>query len=174
MDTIKTISLGDTLCAAFCVDGRAPHIEDRDESCVLCAAVMGLASHARVPLYHHDVCIGELHVGSLTRHAFSQAEKELLTAVGNEVGTVIAKLQADDALKESEQRFRELTDALPVLVYEADATGRFTFVNAAFFDQSGYKREELEAGMSVFQLIAPADRELSLIHISEPTRLGMI
>jgi PAS domain S-box-containing protein len=159
IDAIRTISLDDTLCAAFCVEGRAPHIEDRDESCVLCAAVMGLASHARAPLYHHDVCIGELHVGSLTRHAFSQAEKELLTAVGNEVGTVIAKLQADDALKESEQRFRELTDALPVGVYETDETGRFTFVNAAFFDQSGYKREELEAGMSVFQLIAPADRE---------------
>src|SRR5450759_4476402 len=158
MDAIRTISLDDTLCAAFCVEGRAPHIEDRDESCVLCAAVIGLASHARAPLYHHDVCIGELHVGSLTRHAFSQAEKELLTAVGNEVGTVIAKLQADDALKESEQRFRELTDALPVLVYEADATGRVTFANATSFDLFGYTKEELEAGISVFELVTDADK----------------
>ena len=159
MDAIRTISLDDTLCAAFCVEGRAPHIEDRDESCVLCAAVMGLASHARAPLYHHDVCIGELHVGSLTRHAFSQAEKELLIAVGNEVGTVIAKLQADDALKESEQRFRELTDALPVGVYETDETGRLTFVNAMAFDLFGYTKEELEAGMTVFQLFTDAHKE---------------
>ena len=66
---------------------------------------------------------------------------------------------AGDELRESERRIREITDALPVVVYETDATGRFTFVNATSFDLFGYTKEELEAGMSVFQLIVPADKE---------------
>jgi PAS domain S-box-containing protein len=82
---------------------------------------------------------------------------------GNVIGTlssgtdVTERVRAEQKLEESERRIREITDALPVVAYEADATGRMTFVNATFFDLFGYTKEELEAGMSVFQLIAPAD-----------------
>ena len=72
---------------------------------------------------------------------------------------VIAKLQADEALKESERRIRELTDALPVVVYETDETGGFTFVNTTAADLFGYTKEEAEAGMSIYDLIVPADTE---------------
>jgi PAS domain S-box-containing protein len=65
----------------------------------------------------------------------------------------------EQKLRESERHIREITDALPVVVYEADETGRVTFANATSFDMFGYTKEELEAGMSVFQLIAPADLE---------------
>ena len=122
-------------------------------------APLGVASLASVPLYSQDTIIGALNVGGAIRHTFSETEKALLVAIGNEVGTVIAKLQADEVLKESERRIRELTDALPVVVYEADTTGRITFVNATAFDLFGYTKEELEAGMSIFQLIAPAGLE---------------
>jgi PAS domain S-box-containing protein len=82
---------------------------------------------------------------------------------GNVIGAlssgtdVTERVRADQKLRESEQRIREITDALPVVVYETDATGRITFGNATAFDLFGYTKEELEAGMSVFQLIAPAD-----------------
>jgi PAS domain S-box-containing protein len=67
--------------------------------------------------------------------------------------------RSEEKLRESERRIRELTDALPVVVYETDAKGRMTFVNATAFDLFGYAKEEIEAGMSIFQLIAPADRK---------------
>ena len=58
---------------------------------------------------------------------------------------------AEEALNESERaQFRELADALPVVVFETDATGRFTFINATAFDMLGYTKEELEAGMYLF------------------------
>jgi len=66
---------------------------------------------------------------------------------------------AQAALIGSERRIREITDALPVVVYETDITGRITFVNATAFDLFGYAKEEIEAGVSLFQLIAPADRK---------------
>jgi PAS domain S-box/PAS domain S-box len=67
--------------------------------------------------------------------------------------------RTEAALVRSERRIRELTDALPVFVYEADETGRVTFANATSFDMFGYTKEELEAEMSIFQLVTGADKE---------------
>ena len=72
---------------------------------------------------------------------------------------VTEQKRAEQKLEQSERRIRELTDALPVVVYEADETGRITFVNATAFDLFGYTKEELEAGMSIFQLVTDADKE---------------
>ena len=157
-DAIEKISYRDAPYSAILIDGD-PLFADDYATFLPRHAPFGVASLASVPLYSQDAIIGALNVGSATRHTFSQAEKELLIAIGNEVGTVIAKLQADEALKESERRIREITDALPVVVYEADETGRVTFANATAFDMFGYTKEELEAGMSIFQLITDADKE---------------
>jgi PAS domain S-box-containing protein len=75
------------------------------------------------------------------------------------VELALARHAFEVQLKESERRIRELTDALPVVVYETDATGRMTFVNTTAFDLFGYAKEEIKAGVSIFQLIAPADRK---------------
>jgi len=72
---------------------------------------------------------------------------------------ITERKRAQAALIGSERRIREITDALPVVVYETNTTGRMTFVNATAFDLFGYAKEEIEAGMSIFQLIAPADRK---------------
>ena len=72
------------------------------------------------------------------------------------VELALARHAFEVRLKESEKRNRELTDALPVVVYETDATSGMTFVNATAFDLFGYTKEELEAGSGLFQLIAPA------------------
>ena len=157
-DAIEKISYRDAPYSAILIDGD-PLFADDYATFLPRHAPFGVASLASVPLYSQDAIIGALNVGSATRHTFSQAEKELLIAIGNEVGTVIAKLQADEALKESERRIREITDALPVVVYEADETGRVTFANATAFDMFGYTKEELEAGKSIFQLITDADKE---------------
>jgi PAS domain S-box-containing protein len=63
---------------------------------------------------------------------------------GNVIGTlssgtdVTERVRAEQKLEESERHIRELTDALPVVVYEADETGRITFANATAFDLFGY------------------------------------
>lgn len=61
------------------------------------------------------------------------------------------------ALRESEERFRSFVTLLPQTLYEADATGRITFVNKAATDIFGYSREEYD-GMAVGNLICEEDR----------------
>ncbi len=63
------------------------------------------------------------------------------------------------ALAESERRFREMADTLPQPIFECDLQGNVTFANQTAFDLYGYDREDLEKGVSIFQVFAYEDRE---------------
>ena len=279
-EAIREIPFDKTPYAAVLSEGGPLFVDGQEASRVPHVTELGLKSLAVVPLHRHDETIGALSVGTFKLHIFSQAEKELLTAIGNEVGTVIAKLhteeslkrhaqmvdlakdgiiirnlndritywnkgaerlygwsaaeaegqkiyallqtaharpwadikrelcagggwkgeftctakngrllivdsrqtlytdatgepaaifeintditgrkQAEELLRASERHIRELTSALPVVVYEADTSGRATFVNATLYDMFGYTKEEFEAGMSIYGLVTDADRE---------------
>jgi diguanylate cyclase (GGDEF)-like protein/PAS domain S-box-containing protein len=63
---------------------------------------------------------------------------------------------------ENEERFREMADCLPQTVFEADPLGRITFTNKFSFEQFGYTRDDFEAGINMFQVVAPQDRAKAL------------
>ncbi|MGZ4920065.1 MAG: ATP-binding response regulator [Halobacteriota archaeon] len=84
-------------------------------------------------------------------------ERELLAAIE----VAISRHQKEQQVLASERRIRALTDALPEVVYETDADGAFTFVNAACGHMFGYAQEELLAGMTVFDVLAADDPDRS-------------
>jgi PAS domain S-box-containing protein len=61
-------------------------------------------------------------------------------------------------LRESEQRFKELADALPEAVFECDVAGRISYVNRAALAAFGFDAGEL-VGADIIERIAPPDRE---------------
>jgi PAS domain S-box-containing protein len=61
-------------------------------------------------------------------------------------------------LAESEQRFRRLADAAPVLIWMTDETGRCTYCNAAWLDHTGREASDV-IGTGWQQDIHPEDRE---------------
>jgi|GEM_PF-2078398 len=66
---------------------------------------------------------------------------------------------AERALQESEQRFRELAELLPQIVFELDHRGRLTFVNREGLESFGFTREEVARGINALQLVSSGDRE---------------
>jgi PAS domain S-box-containing protein len=52
----------------------------------------------------------------------------------------------EQALQQSEARFREMADGLPLIVWVHDAQGGLEFVNATFCDFFGVTRDEMRAG----------------------------
>ncbi len=58
---------------------------------------------------------------------------------------ITGRKETEDALRESEQRFRSLFEYNPVAVFLQDLNGRFMTVNDAYCKLTGYSREELLA-----------------------------
>ncbi len=66
--------------------------------------------------------------------------------------------QAEAALTESQERFRELAELLPETIFEIDTQGILTFVNQNASNHFGYSLEEFESGMNGFLMISEEDR----------------
>ncbi len=67
--------------------------------------------------------------------------------------------RAEEALRQSEKRFRELFENANDIIYTLDLDGNFTSVNKAMERLTGYPREEARA-MNIAQLVAPNDHSL--------------
>jgi PAS domain S-box-containing protein len=88
---------------------------------------------------------------------------------GRLVGAVItlrdvaALEQAQAAVQESEQRFRQLFQNAPVPYQSLDADGRLIAVNDAWLDTLGYRREHV-IGQWFGDFLAPVDRDRFPVH----------
>ena len=65
---------------------------------------------------------------------------------------------AEDVLRKSEKRFRDLAEMLPELVYEMDAQGRVLFVNKQALELTGYTEKDLTEGFYALDIFVPSDR----------------
>jgi len=70
--------------------------------------------------------------------------------------------KAEEALRESERRYRELADLLPQTVFEMDEHGWLTFINASALETFGYTQADFDRGLNVFQMVAEEDRQRAL------------
>ena len=64
------------------------------------------------------------------------------------------------ALRESEEKYRELANFLPQIIFESDIKGNMIFINRNAFEVFGYR--DLDEGLSLLQMLVPSDRERAL------------
>ncbi|MBN1546022.1 MAG: PAS domain S-box protein [Syntrophaceae bacterium] len=100
---------------------------------------------------------------------------ELLKANRALEDDIAQRIQAEESLRESERKYREMAELLPETVFECDINGRLTFVNGKFTESFGYGREDLEKGLTIYQVLIPEDRvkageSLNRILKGEPKR----
>jgi diguanylate cyclase (GGDEF)-like protein/PAS domain S-box-containing protein len=87
----------------------------------------------------------------------------MTVADGRIVGTlssgedVTERRRAEEALRRSEERFRDLAELLPETVWESDLAGRLTFSNKNALNLFGYSPEDIERGLSIWDVMDPAD-----------------
>jgi len=72
---------------------------------------------------------------------------------------ITERKRAEEQLRESEERYRELADFLPQTVFEFDERGNFTFANRHGFQTFGYTSEDFDKGLSALQMLVPEDRD---------------
>ena len=71
----------------------------------------------------------------------------------------IERKQTAEALRESEEKYRELVDLLPQGVFEVDAKGNFTFINRYGLDSAGYTKKDIDSGLNATQFFIPDERD---------------
>jgi len=77
---------------------------------------------------------------------------------------------AEDNARESERRYRELVDFLPIPVYEMDLEANLTAANRAIFETFKGTEEDLKKGLNIFQFIPPEGVERSKKNIQRLLR----
>lgn len=93
---------------------------------------------------------------------------EELVATEEERRKYLIELEANQIkIRESEQRYRELADLLPQIVYECDLQGHITYVNRQGFLTFGYPEGSLSPDFTVFDLIIPEDRQRALENMAK-------
>ncbi len=74
---------------------------------------------------------------------------------------ITERLQAETALKESEQRYRHLAEAMPQMVWTADATGAVNYFNQRWYEYSGLTTET-SLGLKGVETVHPEEQERTL------------
>ena len=70
--------------------------------------------------------------------------------------------KAEKALRESEEKYRDLANSLPQVVFEMDEGGHVTFANRNAFDIFGYTQNDFDEGINAFQMLIPEDRDRAI------------
>ncbi|MGY5865374.1 MAG: PAS domain S-box protein [Candidatus Thorarchaeota archaeon] len=94
---------------------------------------LNASSAVAIPIIDDDQnLLGVFSLATRTPRSFTEGDKELLSTIANILGAVLERLKVEEALKESEQKFRRVFESIPVSMYlvRIEEDEDFTLVNA--------------------------------------------
>ncbi|HEX6245835.1 MAG TPA: PAS domain-containing protein, partial [Polyangiales bacterium] len=90
---------------------------------------------------------GHVHGGLFFGHreigVFDERDELILSGVAAQAAAAIDNAQLHAATLAAEQRYRALSESMPLLVWAADTSGQLEYVNARFLQYTGRSLEEL-------------------------------
>jgi PAS domain S-box-containing protein len=114
-------------------------------------------SFLAVPLMTPTETLGVVVVQHYDKdNVYGQRDVEFLSAVAAQLALAIERKRAEEALIESDRRFRDLFYDAPVGYHELDTEGRITCVNTTELLMLGYSSEEM-IGHHVWEFIEEAE-----------------
>lgn len=105
---------------------------------------MGSRSFICVPIVYKGESMGVLIVDNVqSKKPLSQTEMSLLMGIAPQIGISIKNAIAHQKIKESEERFRSLSENAPDIIYTLGIKGKFTYINPVVETILGYRPEEI-------------------------------
>ncbi|MCK4359957.1 MAG: PAS domain S-box protein, partial [Candidatus Cloacimonetes bacterium] len=112
-----------------------------------------------VPLKVENKVIGVIAVQSYDDpHLYSEKDIDILTFISEEIALAFKYKQAEEAVRESEEKYRNFIETTHELIQSVLPDDHFNFVNKAWHDIMGYTKKELSE-LSLFDIIHPESHE---------------
>ncbi|MFN6531443.1 adenylate/guanylate cyclase domain-containing protein [Nostoc sp. ChiSLP03a] len=127
---------------------------DGDQRRSLLAAEAGLHAAFGFPILDDSEILGVMVFFSRELLPKDKDLLQMMGSIGSQIAQFIKRKQAEDALVESEERYRDLFENANDLIQCVNPSGRFLYVNRAWRETLGYSEAEI-ANMSVFDIIHP-------------------
>lgn len=82
---------------------------------------------------------------------------QMMVSIGSQIAQFLQRKQAESALLESEEKYRDLFENANDLIQSVNPYGRFLYVNRAWKETLGYSESDIKK-MSVFDIVHPDHR----------------
>lgn len=135
------------------------------------AAQAGLLSAFATPLILGDEVLGVVEFLSRSVKEPAPDLLVMMATVGGHIGQFLQRKQAEDALRESEERFRGIVNHSVAGVVEVDLAGRFLFANHRYCEIVGRASDEL-LSLSVQDISHQDDLSANLAQLEQIGRDG--
>ena len=121
---------------------------------------LGVEAFICVPIIYEGKSEGILAVANTrSKTKPTQSDLSLLMGIAPQIGISLNNARAHKMLKESEERFRNLTDNSPDIIYQLNVDGIFTYANPAWQQILGHSKNEL-LGNSFIGFLYDDDRTI--------------
>lgn len=105
---------------------------------------MGSKSFICAPIVYQGESVGILAADNVqSKRPLSQTDISLLMGIAPQIGISISNAMWHQKIRESEERFRSLSENAPDIIYTLGINGEFTYLNPAIEPVLGYRPEEL-------------------------------
>ena len=105
--------------------------------------LLGIKSFMCVPIIYEGRSEGVLAVENLQSKKLRQSDISLLMGIAPQIGISMNNARAYQRIRQSEERFRALGENAPDIIYTLDADGAFNYINPAWENILGYKKEKV-------------------------------
>ncbi len=158
MDRVGRIPYAKGFTWKTIIDGKPVYVSDTEYDTVIGPAGLevGTKSYASMPIHFEGKTIGTININSFKVDAFDDEELKLLEIVAQQIELAINNAQRAEALRESEQRYRNLIEAARDIIFTLSPDGMFTSLNPASESITGWPREEW-IGKHFAPLVHPDD-----------------
>src|SRR4051812_3056008 len=116
----------------------------------------GVTSYAGYPLMLEDRVVGLMSI--FARETLTPSILQEMASVANGIAMCIDRKRSMEALGASEFRYQSVVENIKEVIFQVDASGRWTFLNPAWTEITGFKVKET-LGNPFADYVHPDDRE---------------